>query len=67
MTDHDLYVTLEPCPMCAAAISFARIRRLYLVRAIRKAAASTGARLFTPDMPFFFQPPLCAGYISGAR
>lgn len=26
---HDLYVTLEPCPMCAAAISFARIRRVY--------------------------------------
>src|SRR3546814_4442864 len=25
----DLHVTLEPCPMCAAAISFARIRRLY--------------------------------------
>lgn len=25
----DLYVTLEPCPMCAAAISFARLRRLY--------------------------------------
>ena len=25
----DLYVTLEPCPMCAAAISFARVRRLY--------------------------------------
>jgi tRNA(adenine34) deaminase len=29
LPDHDLYVTLEPCPMCAAAISFARIRRLY--------------------------------------
>lgn len=29
LVDHDLYVTLEPCPMCAAAISFARIRRLY--------------------------------------
>jgi len=27
--DCDLYVTLEPCPMCAAAISFARIRRLH--------------------------------------
>ena len=29
LTDCDLYVTLEPCTMCAAAISFARIRRLY--------------------------------------
>lgn len=29
LIDADLYVTLEPCTMCAAAISFARIRRLY--------------------------------------
>lgn len=29
LTDCDLYVTLEPCTMCAAAMSFARIRRLY--------------------------------------
>jgi tRNA(adenine34) deaminase len=29
LTDCDLHVTLEPCAMCAAAISFARIRRLY--------------------------------------
>jgi len=29
LTDCDLYVTLEPCPMCATAVSFARIRRLY--------------------------------------
>jgi len=29
LTNCDLYVTLEPCPMCAQAISFARIRRLY--------------------------------------
>lgn len=29
LDDCDLYVTLEPCPMCAAAISLARLRRLY--------------------------------------
>jgi tRNA(Arg) A34 adenosine deaminase TadA len=29
LPDCDLYVTLEPCTLCAAAISFARIRRLY--------------------------------------
>jgi tRNA(adenine34) deaminase len=29
LSQADLYVTLEPCTMCAAAISFARIRRLY--------------------------------------
>ena len=29
LKDCDLYVTLEPCPMCAQAISFARLRRLY--------------------------------------
>ena len=29
LTGYDMYVTLEPCPMCATAISFARLRRLY--------------------------------------
>jgi len=29
LTGHDLHVTLEPCPMCATAIGFARIERLY--------------------------------------
>ncbi len=29
LINHDLYVTLEPCPMCATAISFARLGRLY--------------------------------------
>ncbi|QKX02312.1 nucleoside deaminase [Wolbachia endosymbiont of Dirofilaria (Dirofilaria) immitis] len=29
LSDVDMYVTLEPCPMCAQAISFARVRRVY--------------------------------------
>jgi len=44
----DLYVTLEPCTMCAAAISFARIRRLYFAAADEKmGGVEHGARFFT--------------------
>ena len=43
----DLYVTLEPCPMCAAAISFARIRRLYFGAGDPKGGGvEHGARIF---------------------
>ena len=43
----DLYVTLEPCTMCAAAISFARIRRLYYGAADPKGGAvENGVRFF---------------------
>lgn len=43
----DLYVTLEPCPMCAAAISFARIRRLYFGAPDEKGGAVvSGGRYF---------------------
>jgi tRNA(adenine34) deaminase len=47
LTDCDLYVTLEPCAMCAAAISFARVRRLYYGAADPKGGAiENGVRFF---------------------
>jgi tRNA(Arg) A34 adenosine deaminase TadA len=47
LVDCDLYVTLEPCAMCAAAISFARIRRLYFAAADEKmGAVEHGGRFF---------------------
>jgi len=48
LTDCDLYVTLEPCAMCAAAISFARIRRLYFGAADPKGGAvEHGGKFFS--------------------
>jgi tRNA(Arg) A34 adenosine deaminase TadA len=52
LTGCDLYVTLEPCTMCAAAIAFARIRRLYFGAPDPKGGAvEHGVR--------FFQQPTC--------
>ncbi len=48
LTGCDLWVTLEPCPMCAGAISHARIARLYYGAADPKGGAiEQGPRLFT--------------------
>jgi len=48
LVGHDLYVTLEPCPMCAAVISFARIRRLYYGAADPKGGGvEHGPRIFS--------------------
>lgn len=49
---YDLYVTLEPCALCAAAISFARIRRLYFGAADLKMGA-------VENGPRFFSQPTC--------
>lgn len=47
LTDCDLYVTLEPCAMCAGALSFARVRRLYYGAADAKGGAvDNGVRFF---------------------
>ena len=47
LVDCDLYVTLEPCAMCAAAMSFARIRRLYFGASDPKGGAvENGVRFF---------------------
>ena len=48
----DLYVTLEPCAMCAGAISFARIRRLYWAAGDEKGGA-------VENGPRFFSQPTC--------
>jgi tRNA(Arg) A34 adenosine deaminase TadA len=48
LTDHALYVTLEPCPMCAGAISAARITRLYYGADDPKSGGvAQGARVFS--------------------
>lgn len=48
LCDADLYVTLEPCTMCAAAISFARIRRLYFAADDPKGGAvENGVRFYS--------------------
>ncbi len=48
LTGCDLYVTLEPCPMCAAAISAARVARLYYGAADPKSGGiAQGPRIFT--------------------
>jgi tRNA(adenine34) deaminase len=50
--DCDLYVTLEPCAMCAGAISFARLRRVYYAAADPKGGA-------VEHGPRFFRQPTC--------
>jgi tRNA(adenine34) deaminase len=62
----DLYVTLEPCPMCAAAISLARLRRLYFGAADPKGGGvEHGARIFA--QPTCHHRPEVYGGLDEAR
>ena len=66
LTGADLYVTLEPCPMCAAAISFARIRRLYFGAGDPKGGGvENGPRIFS--QPSCHHAPEVYGGIAEAR
>jgi tRNA(adenine34) deaminase len=66
LSDCDLYVTLEPCAMCTAAISFARIRRLYYGAADPKGGAvENGVRFFAS--PTCHHRPEVYGGISEAE
>jgi tRNA(adenine34) deaminase len=66
LTGCDLHVTLEPCAMCAAAMSFARIRRLYYGAADPKGGAvDSGVRFFAS--PTCHHRPEVYGGISEAE
>lgn len=48
LNECDLYVTLEPCPMCAHAISIARVRRLYFAASdLKSGGVESGPRLYS--------------------
>jgi tRNA(adenine34) deaminase len=61
LVDCDLYVTLEPCAMCAAAISFARIRRLYYGAADPKGGAVESGVRFFASPTCFHRPEVYGG------
>jgi tRNA(adenine34) deaminase len=66
LADCDLYVTLEPCPMCAAAIALARIRRLYFAAYDPKGGGvEHGPRIF--DQPGCNHRPELYGGIEERR
>ncbi|WP_281983885.1 nucleoside deaminase [Thalassorhabdomicrobium marinisediminis] len=73
LTDHALYVTLEPCPMCAAAISNARIGRLYYGASDPKSGGvAQGPRVFAhpqchhaPEVYDGLSAPECEALLTG--
>lgn len=61
LVDADLYVTLEPCTMCAGAISFARFRRLYYAAGDEKGGAVENGVRFFSDRTCHHAPDVYSG------
>jgi tRNA(adenine34) deaminase len=61
LADCDLYVTLEPCAMCAGAVAFARIRRLYYGAADPKGGAVDNGVKFFASPSCHHRPEIYAG------
>ncbi len=62
LSDCDMYVTLEPCTMCAAAISFARIGRLfYAANDPKQGGVKNGGRFFN-SKSCFYHPEIYSGF-----
>ena len=66
LVDCDLYVTLEPCTMCAAAISFARVRRLYYGAADPKGGAVENGVKFFASPTCHHRPDIYGGLAEAA-
>ncbi len=62
----DLYVTLEPCPMCAGAISFARLRRLYFGASDQKSGAVENGVQFYSNPTCHHRPEVYSGIMETA-
>ncbi len=64
LLDCDIYVTLEPCAMCAACISFSKIKRLFYAASDKKyGAVENGVRFFT-NKNCHFRPEIYIGILS---
>ena len=65
LVDCDLYVTLEPCAMCAAAMSFARVRRLYYGAVDPKGGAVESGVKFFSSPTCHHKPEIYGGIAEG--
>ena len=65
LTGADIYVTLEPCAMCAGAISFARLRRLYFGAVDEKGGAVESGGGFFAQPTCHHAPEVYGGIAAG--